>query len=70
MDYDLKLSAPWDEVKERIKEAEINITDEDLAYKPGQEEALLKRIADKLGKDVQHAKDWVESVSFTTNIAS
>jgi hypothetical protein len=70
MDYQLKLSAPWEDVKERIKETNINIIDEDLQYKPGQEEALIKKLSVKLGKDEQHTKDWLESVAFTKDIAS
>ena len=70
MNYQLKLSAPWDDVKERIKETNVDITDEDLIYQLGQEEALIKRLAHKLGKDEQHTKDWVESVAFTKDIAS
>ena len=38
----LKLETPWEEVKERLKANDINLTDEDLDYDPGQEEELLK----------------------------
>lgn len=70
MDYSLNLSSPWEEVKERIKEAHLDFTDEDLDYRPGQEKELLERVAAKLGKDIEAAKGWVESVAYTKRVAS
>jgi hypothetical protein len=46
--YALKLQASWEEVKERMKENNITLTDEDLAYEPGQKKALLKRLEQKM----------------------
>ena len=34
----LKLEVPWETVKERMKENDVNLTDEDLEYIPGKEE--------------------------------
>ncbi len=68
--YELKLEAPWEEVKERLKEVHVELTDEDLEYEPGQEQELLERLAKKMNKDVAAVKAWVESVSFTKGIAS
>ena len=69
-DYQLKLEAPWNEVKERIKEVHAGLTDADLAYVPGQEKELLERLAEKLNRDIDYVKNWIESVSFTKGIAS
>ena len=66
----LKLEAPWDEVKEMLKEINTDLTDEDLDYEPGQEVLLLERLSVKLNKDVPAVKAWIESVSFNNGIAS
>ncbi len=70
MSTTLKLETPWEEVKEKLKEVNNELTDEDLEYAPGQEDALLQRLATKMNKDVPAIKAWVESVSFNKNIAS
>lgn len=41
----LKLESPWAEVKEKIKENNLNITDDDLDYREGEEDRLLDRLA-------------------------
>ncbi len=65
----LKLSAPWADVKEQLKEADIRLTDEDLDYSPGQEEELLSRLEKKLQKSRQEVKAWIESVSSNRGLA-
>ncbi len=60
---ELNLAAPWPEVKERLKEVNINLTDDDLLYEPGKEKILLERVAKKIGRDTDHVKAWIESVS-------
>ena len=66
----LKLEAPWAEVKERIKEVNYDLTDEDLEYKPGQEEELLSRLEEKLHKPKSEIRGWIESISHTESRAS
>lgn len=70
MDYTLHLHAPWEEVRELLKEANIDLTDEDLDYTPGRDRELLEHLAKKLNKDVPAVKAWVESVSYNKGIAS
>ncbi|MDO9376468.1 MAG: CsbD family protein [Bacteroidota bacterium] len=70
MDTQLKLEAPWEEVKEKLKEVHADLTDEDLEYAPGQEQQLLERVSKIIGKDIAATKGWIESVSFNKNIAS
>jgi len=65
----IKLSAPWDEVKEKLKETNIHLTDEDLAYEPGQEDALLDRLQKKIGKSKEDIILLIESVSANKGIA-
>jgi hypothetical protein len=65
----LKLEAPWEEVKEYIKEVNLSITDEDLEFEPGQEDQLLEKLSGKLGKSKQDIKAWIESLSYNKGIA-
>ena len=66
----LKLEDSWSMVKEKIKEANIDITDEDLVYTPGQEEELLDRLSPKMHMSREELKSWIESVSANKGIAS
>ncbi len=59
----LQLLAPWSEVKERLKEVNSELSDVDLLYEPGSEMELLERLAKKIGRDTDHVKAWIESVS-------
>ena len=66
----LKLSAPWAEVKELIKETNIELTDADLEYVPGKEDELLERLAKKMNRDKSAVRDYIESISSNRGIAS
>jgi hypothetical protein len=59
----LHLQSSWEEVKDRIKEHNTNLTDGDLQYGPGHEDELLHRLANKLGKSKKEIKAWIESLS-------
>ena len=59
----LKLNTSWDQVKEKIKETNIDLTDEDLDYTPGQEDQLYERLSKKLNKSKDEVRQWVESVA-------
>jgi len=59
----LKLEQPWEAVKEKLKEAKIELGDEDLEYSPGQEDELLDRVSKRLNKSREEVKEWIESVS-------
>ena len=67
--YRLKLEAPWDEVKEMLKEVNHELTDDDLRYEPGQEAELLQRLSKKMNKDIPTVKGWIESVSHNRGLA-
>jgi hypothetical protein len=67
---ELILDAPWDEVKEKLKEVHPALTDADLAYDPQDATALLEHLAHVLNKDVLAVKAWIESVSSNKSIAS
>lgn len=68
--YSLRLQEPWDEVKEKLKEHNVELTDEDLVYHPGQEEELLQRLAAKLKRDPEAVKALIESISANKGKAS
>ena len=64
-----KLEAPWEEVKEHLKEVNTVLTDEDLEYQQGQEDELLERLSAKLGKSKEDVKALIESVSYSKGMA-
>jgi hypothetical protein len=66
----LKLQKPWERVKETLKEINIDLTDEDLAYEPGQEDELLERLGKKLRKSKVEIKAIIESASANKGKAS
>jgi uncharacterized protein YjbJ (UPF0337 family) len=63
-DQFLHLKAPWDEVRERIKETNIDLTDEDLDLQPGKEQELLARLESKMHKSKDEIRHWIESISW------
>ena len=63
MSEKLKLEQPWDVVKEKLKEAKIELTDDDLEYSPGKEDELIGRLETKLHKSPAEIREWIESVS-------
>lgn len=65
----LKLAVPWEEVKELLKETNIDLSDEDLDYKPGEEDALLERLQKIMGKSKEEIRYLIESVSANKGIA-
>ena len=65
----LKLNAPWKVVKERMKENNIHLTDEDLEYEAGREEELLQRLHRKMKRSTGEIKMLIESISSNTESA-
>ena len=70
MQHTLQLEAPWETVKEKLKEINIDLSDEDLQYTPGNEQSLLERLAKKMNRDTGEIKAWIESVSANKGKAS
>jgi hypothetical protein len=66
----LKLQAPWSEVKEQLKENNIDLTDEDLEYSPGKENELLERLQLKMNRSKKDIQSLIESISFNRSRAS
>ena len=66
----LNLQSPWAKVKEKMKENDITLSDEDLEYTPGEEDELLERLSKKMNKDKQAVKAYIESISANRHKAS
>ncbi len=69
MEKIFSLASQWELAKEKIKEANPNITDSDLELQPGREEDLYERLAKKLNKSKAETKDWIKSVAANSSIA-
>ncbi len=59
-----KLGTPWEEVKERLKEINIGLTDDDLDYEKGKEDELIARLQQKIKGTAEEIKGLIESISF------
>ncbi|PSL29913.1 CsbD family protein [Chitinophaga ginsengisoli] len=46
----LEIRGKWNEVKGKIKQQYANLTDDDLLYEEGQEDRLIGKLQQKLGK--------------------
>lgn len=58
--WKLKLNGNWNELKGKLKQQYANLTDDDLLYEEGQDDALLGRIQQKIGKTKEEIIRWIE----------
>ena len=65
----LKLEVPWETVKERMKENDVNLTDEDLEYIPGKEEELIQRLEKVMNRPRDQIIGYIESISSNEDLA-
>ena len=65
----IKLQTPWEEVKERMKENDLRLTDADLIYEPGHEEELLIRLEKIMNKTRPEVIAYIESISANEGLA-
>ena len=68
-DIKINLEAPWEEVKERMKESNIDLTDADLEYEPGKEDELLSRLEKIMNKSRADIIAYIESISSNKDLA-
>lgn len=68
--YTLNLASPWNIVKEKIKETNVDLTDADLVFDPANGKDLIERLAAKMGRSAEEVKSWIESVSANAGKAS
>ena len=64
-----RLEVPWETVKERMKENDINLTDEDLEYIPGKEEELIQRLEKIMKRSRDQVIAYIESISSNEDLA-
>ena len=65
----LRLKIPWEVVKERMKENDINLTDKDLEYIPGKEEELILRLEKIMNRSHDEIVAYIESISSNEDLA-
>jgi uncharacterized protein YjbJ (UPF0337 family) len=65
----LNLQASWEEVKEKLKENDHTLTDNDLEYSRGHEEELINRLEKLMGKSRDQVIAYIESISANTDLA-
>lgn len=58
----LDLQGKWTELKGKIKQEYADWTDDDLKYEEGQDEELLGRLQQKLGKAREEVVDWLKGL--------
>jgi len=65
----LRLKVSWETVKERMKENDINLSDEDLEYIPGKEEELIQRLEKIMNRSRDQVVAYIESISSNEDLA-
>ena len=63
------LQSSWEDVKEKMKENDHRLTDDDLEYKPGNEEELIDRLEKIMGKSREQVIAYIESLSSNNGLA-
>ena len=58
----LELKGKWNEWKGKIKQANADLTDDDLQYEEGKDDELLGRLQQKLGKGRDEVIKWLRSL--------
>jgi len=58
----LELKGKWNEIKGKVKQAHADLTDDDLRYEEGQDDELLGRLQQKLGKSREELIVWLKSL--------
>lgn len=58
----LQLKGTWNEIKGKLKQKYGDLTDDDLTYTEGQEDELLGRLQQKLGKSKEEVKKLIDEL--------
>jgi uncharacterized protein YjbJ (UPF0337 family) len=59
----------WEEIKEKIKETHVELTDADLEIQEGRVDEFLERLARKLNKTKKEVSELIEAIASNTSIA-
>lgn len=57
-----KIRGNWNELKGKAKQQYGELTEDDVAYTEGQEDQLIGRLQQKLGKTKDEVKSWIDSL--------
>jgi uncharacterized protein YjbJ (UPF0337 family) len=60
--WQLQLKGEWNETKGKIKKAYADLTDDDLKRDEGNDDQLVGRLQQKLGKTKEEVIKWIESL--------
>lgn len=63
-DYDFVMHGSWDDVKRQLRNNYDELTEEDLDYKQGQENELLDRLQQRIGKTKDELKRMLSDLNF------
>jgi len=58
----LTLKGNWNELKGKMKQANGDLTDDDLQYEEGKDDEFIGRMQQKLGKTKDEVVDWIRSL--------
>jgi uncharacterized protein YjbJ (UPF0337 family) len=58
----LEFKGKWNEWKGKIKQANAQLTDDDLQYEEGKDDEAIGRIQQKLGKTRDETIKWLRSL--------
>ena len=59
----------WEEIKEKLKETHLELTNEDLEIKEGRVNEFLERLGTKLNKTKKEVNALIESIAASSGIA-
>ena len=57
-----KIQGNWKQIKGKMQQEYGQLTNDDLIYQKGQEDELLGRIQEKVGKSKEELKDWIDQL--------
>ena len=57
-----KIKGNWNQLKGKAKQEYGDLTDDDVTYVEGQEDELIGRLQEKLGKTKDEITAWIDSL--------
>ncbi len=69
MDTSLLPDKGWDDIKEKIKETHLELTDDDLNQTSGDLDEFLEKLAVKLNKSKEQVIELIQSIAANSGIA-
>lgn len=59
---ELELRGRWNELKGKAKQAQGNLTDDDMRWEEGKDDEFFGRMQTKLGKTKDEVVDWIRGL--------